>query len=95
MKTRKLCRDCGRPLRTPTADRCLDCYRDWVAGPPPMVTEPDWVVVERLMRGEPVRATTAEREAAARALAEHGCSASEISRTLRMGGSRTRQVISA
>lgn len=69
------CRDCNWPLRG-TADRCLDCYRAWTHGPLARpVPEPwdgiDEVAVERLVRGEKVRATEAEKLRAAELLGVH------------------------
>lgn len=77
MKPRRKCLDCPRLLpRYSKADRCLDCYRVWVSVPLP--PEPDWVVVERLMAGHAVEATTAERREAIRRLTARGLSAVDI-----------------
>jgi predicted transcriptional regulator len=55
--------------------------------------EVDWVVVDRLIEGEPVEATPDERAAAVHALADAGRTASQIMRVLGMSGSRVKKIL--
>jgi hypothetical protein len=66
------CRDCNLTVAR-TADRCWECYADWRRGPIRRAEPEAWdgidqVAVERLMRGEKVKATEAEKHHAAATL---------------------------
>jgi DNA-binding CsgD family transcriptional regulator len=66
-------------------DTCRECWLASVTKHPPQLGagEPDWAAVERLIAGQPVRATAADRKAAVEHLTRRGQSGKQ--NALRIG----------